>query len=117
MNEINTFLNYLTQHEDLSCLYLDVRSFRLNLDDFRTLLEEDKHTFNSISLTETWIKDHEFKTNSKHHFQRYEGSHFERKTNKRGRVVFIYIVNDFTYKIRKDLCISDGDREMSQVNQ
>ena len=73
-------------------------------------LEEGKHSFNVMCLTETWLKDHAFKTNWKYHFQNYEGSHYERKTKKSLRKVLIYIINDSTYKIRKDLCISDGDR-------
>ena len=40
VNEINTFLYDLTQHENLSLLHLNIRSLRSNLDDFHTLLEE-----------------------------------------------------------------------------
>ena len=53
VNETNTFLNNLTQHENLSLLYLNIRSLRSNLDDFHTLLEERKHFFNVACLTET----------------------------------------------------------------
>ena len=83
MNEINTFLYDLTQHENLSLLELNIRSLRSNLDYFHTLLEESKHSFNVICLTETWLNDHEFKTNSNYHLPNYEGIHYERKTNKR----------------------------------
>ena len=58
VNEINTFLNDLTHH-----LHLNIKSLRSNLDYFRTVLEENKHNFNVICLTVTWLKDHEFKTN------------------------------------------------------
>ena len=64
VNEINTFLKDLTRPENLSRLHLSIRGLRSNLDDFHTLLEESKHPFNVISLTETWLNDHEFKTNS-----------------------------------------------------
>ena len=84
MNQINTFLYDLTQHENLSLLHLNIRSLRSNLDDFHTLLEESKHSFNVMYLTETWLNDHEFKTNSNYHLPNYEGIHYERKTNKRG---------------------------------
>ena len=53
-NEFNTFLNGLTRHEILSLLHLNIRSLRSSLDDFHNLLEERKHSFNAISLTETW---------------------------------------------------------------
>ena len=88
---------------------------RSNLDDFHTLLEESKHPFNVICLTETWLNDHEFKTNSNYHLPNYEGIHYERKTNKRGGGVLMYIRNDLSYKIRNDLCTSDGDREILTI--
>ena len=115
MNEINTFLNDLTQHENISLLHLNIRRLRSNLDDFHTLLEESKHSFNVICLTQTWLNDHEFKTNPNYHLLNYEVIHYERKTNKRGRGVPMYIRNDLTYKIRSDLCISDGDREILTI--
>ena len=58
VNEINTFLNVLTQHENLSLLHLSITSLRSNLDDFHTLLEESKHSFNVKCLTENWLNDH-----------------------------------------------------------
>ena len=98
-NEINTFLNGLTRHEILSLLHLNIRSLRSNLDDFHNLLEESKHSFNAISLTETWLNDHEFKTNSNYRLPNYEGIYYERKTNKRRDGVLMYIRNDLTNKI------------------
>ena len=115
VNEINTFLYDLTQHENLSLLHLNIRSLRSNLDDFHTLLEESKHSFIVMYLTETWLNDHEFKTNSNYHLPNYEGIHYERKTNKRGGGVLMYVRNYLTYKIRNDLCISDGDREILTI--
>ena len=88
---------------------------RSNLDDLYTLLEEGKHSFNVISLTETWLNDHEFKTNSNYHLPNYEGIHHKRKANKRGGGVLTFIRNDLTYKIRNDLCISDGDSEILTI--
>ena len=76
LNEINTLLNDLTRHENLSLLYLNIRSLRSNLNDFHTLLEESKHSFNIICLTVTWLNDHEFKTNSNYHLPNYEGIHY-----------------------------------------
>ena len=67
MNELTAILNDLTQYENLSLLHLNIRSLRSNLDDLYTLLEEGKHSFNVIGLTETWLNDHEFKTNSNYH--------------------------------------------------
>ena len=36
VNEINTFLNDIIQHEEYSLLHLNIRSLRSNVDDFRT---------------------------------------------------------------------------------
>ena len=52
VNEINIFLNDFTQHGNLSLLHLNIRSLRSNLDDFHTLLQESKQSFNVICLTE-----------------------------------------------------------------
>ena len=65
----------------------------------------------SVSLTETLLKDHEFKTNSNYHFPNYKRIHYERKIKKIGGGVFLYIRNDRTNKILNDLCVSDGKRE------
>ena len=113
MNEINIFLFDLTQHENLSLLHLNNRSLRSNLDDFCTLLEESKHYFNAICLSETWLKDHEFKTISNCYFPSYEGSHYERKSNKRGGAVLMYIRNDLTYNIPVSLMVIE---KLSQLN-
>ena len=56
---------------------------RSNLDDFHTLLEENKHSFNVMCLTERRLNDHEFKTKSNYHSPNYEGVHYERRTNKK----------------------------------
>ena len=56
VNEINIFI---TQHENVSLLHLNIRSLRSNLHDFRTLLEETKLFFNIICLTGTLLKVNE----------------------------------------------------------
>ena len=53
-----------------------------------TLLEE--HSFNVFCLTETWLNDHEFKTNSNYHLQNYKRI-MEEKLTKEG-VVFLCIL-------------------------
>ena len=88
---------------------------RSNLDDFHTLLEESKHSFNVICLTETWLNDHELQINSIYHLPNYEGVHYGQKNNKRGGGVLMYIRNDITYKTEIDLCIFDGEREILTI--
>ena len=114
MNEFGTFLNDIKQRENLSLLHLDIRSLRSNLDDFHTLLEENKHSFNVTCLTETRLNDHEFKTKSNYYSPNYEGIHYERKNNKkRGEVCILGMTSHI--KIRNDLCISDGNREILTI--
>ena len=55
-NEINTFLDDLTQHDDLFLLRLNIRSLRSNLDDFCILLEGSKHSFNVAYLLKHGLK-------------------------------------------------------------
>ena len=83
----------------ISFRHVNFRSLRSNLDDFHTLLEETKHLFNVICLTETWLNNHKFKTNSNYHLSNHEGIHYERKINKRRGGVLMYIRNDLSYKI------------------
>ena len=48
-------------------------------------------------------------------FSNCEGIYYERKTNKRGGGVLMYIRKDLTYKIRNDSCISDGYTEILTI--
>ena len=96
VNEMNTFLNDLTDNENLSLLLLNIRSLRSSLVDFYTLLEESKHSFNVICLTEIWLNDHEFKANSNYHLPNFEGIHYKRKANTRGGGV-LKILGSYVY--------------------
>ena len=98
MNEINTFLYGLTQHENLSLLHLNIRSLRSNLDAFHTILEESEHSINVFCLNEIWLNDHEFKTNSN-----YEGIHYEKLT-KEG-VGFLCILGMTSPKKFETICV------------
>ena len=62
VTESNTFLSDLTRYEKFSLLNSNIISLRSNLDNFRTLSEESKISFNVICFTETWLKDYKFKT-------------------------------------------------------
>ena len=116
VNEINICLNDLTRHENLSLLHLNIRSLRSNLDDFHTLLEESKHPFNVIWLTETWLNDHEFKRNSNYHLLNYHGIHYGRKTNKGGCEVLMYFRNDLSIKFGT-ICVPPmAIEKFSQIN-
>ena len=79
MNRIKIIKCDVCDVANLFLLHLNIRNMRSNLDEFHTLLEESKHSFNVVCLTETWLNDYEFKTNSNYHLPNYEGIHYERK--------------------------------------
>ena len=85
-NKSDSLFDDLTQHENLSLslLHFNIRSLRSNLDDFHILLSESKYSFNVFCLTETWLNDHELKTNSNYHLPNYEGIPYEKKLTKEG---------------------------------
>ena len=98
---MNTFLNDLAQYDNLPLLHLNIRGLRLNLDDFRIQLEESKHPFNVIYLTETWLKDHEFQTNPNYLLLRI---HYEIKLTKDPAGIYLFKVNNRNTRTRCEIC-------------
>ena len=49
------------------------------------------------------------------YINKYKAIPFERKTNKSGGSVLIYVKTDLMYKIRKELPISDKDKEIPTI--
>ena len=113
--DIKETLYETTQFENLSLLHLNIRSLNTNFEDFRNLLQETDFPFNIICLTETWFSDKSFQENSNFHLLNYDAIHLERKTQKRGGGVLIYVKTNLMYKIRNDLSISDCDREILSI--
>ena len=113
--EVNDFLCETNKYENISLLHLNIRSLNANFENFRNLLEECNFCFNVICLTETWSSDDDFNSNSIYILPHYKAIHCERKTNKKGGGVLIYIKNDLIYKSRNDLCKSDIDTESLTV--
>ena len=72
-------------------------------------------SFNIICLTETWCSNSKIINSSYFDINNYKAIPFERKTNKRGGSILIYVKTDLMYKIRKDLSISDKDKEMLTI--
>ena len=67
--------------------------------------------FKIICLTETWSKDQHMAQNSLFNIPNYSIIHQDRKNDKRGGGVCIYIHNSITYKERHDLSLCDDDSE------
>ena len=53
--------------------------------------------------------------NSSLHFPKFAVISQERKTNKRGGGVLIYIQKSLTCNLRNDLCVSDKDKEIFTI--
>ena len=63
---------------------------------------------------ETWCNNSEI-INSSYFENNYKAILFERKTNKRRGSILIYVKTDLMYKIRKDLSISDKDKQILKI--
>ena len=83
--------------------------------DLRYMIFLVGSSFNIICLTETWCSNSEIINSSYFDINNYKSIPFERKTNKRGGSILIYVKTDFMYKIRKDLSIFDKYREILTI--
>ena len=63
---------------------------------------------------ETWCNNSEI-INSSYFENSYKAILFKRKTNKRRGSILIYVKTDLMYKIRKDLSISDKDKQILKI--
>ena len=113
--DIKNTLAETTQLENLSLLHLNIRSLNANFENLKTLLQETNFSFNIVCLSETWSTDKAFQENSNFRLFNYDSIHSERKTNKRGGGVLIFIKSNLTYKVRNDLSSSDCDREILTI--
>ena len=71
--------------------------------------------FNILCLSETWSTDKSFHGNSNLHLLNYDALHLERKTNKKGGGVLIFVKSNLAYRVRNDISISDCDREILSI--
>ena len=77
-----------------------------NFENFKTFLSEVEHKFSIISLSETWLSDESFSSNSNFQLPDYNSFHFGRKEKRGGGiVVFVkkpcYIMLEMIYLIQK----------------
>ena len=64
---------------------------------------------------ETWCNNSEIINSSYFDINSYKAILFERKTNKKRGSILIYVKTDLMYKIRKDLSISDEDKQILKI--
>ena len=95
----------LSQTEDI------LKYFKIFLD----ILRDSNYSFNMLCITETWCTDSTLKNNSNLHLPNFDIISQERKTNKRGIGVLIYIHERLKCNLRNDLCVSDKDKEILTI--
>ena len=94
---------------------MNIRSLNANFESLKILLEECDFSFDILCLTETWCSDQAFSANSNFELSNYDAIHYERKTNKKGGGIVIYIKTNLIYKVRNELSISNSDSEVLTI--
>ena len=113
--DMKNFLYKTQRFENVSVLHVKIRGLKNNFENFRNLLNNTGTFFNIVCLTETWCSNSEIINSCYFDINNYKANPFERKTNKKGGSILIYIKTDLMYKIRKDLSISDKDKEILTI--
>ena len=90
-NEIESFLSEKENSETINAIHVNIRSLSKNFDNLLDILIDSNYSFNVLCITETWCTDSTLKNNSNLHLPNFDIILQERKTNKRGGSVLIYI--------------------------
>ena len=94
-----------------SVFHLNIRSVNKNFENLKNLLQEIKHDFKVIILSESWLKDENVNQNSLYQIPSYISIHQIRKGSSKGGGVSIYIHKTLNYKLRCDKSICNPDIE------
>ena len=78
-------------------------------------MNETDFSFNIICVTETWCSDSELNNNSTFYLPNFKTIPLERKSKKRRGGVLIYLKNNLVYRMRDDLTVADGDKEILTI--
>ena len=87
----------------ISIIHINLRSMNKNFEEFRDLLAELQFSFSIICVTETWLTNTTFETDSNMHLTNYRGYHYERNTGKKGGGICVFVHETLKYKIRTEL--------------
>ena len=109
--DIKDFLYETKRFENVSVLHVNIRGLKTNFENFRNLLNNTGTSFNIICLTETWCSNSEIINSTYFDINNYKAVPFERKTNKKGGSILIYLKTGLMYKIRKGLSFLIKTRE------
>ena len=86
-----------------------------SFDNLLDILRDSKYSFNILCITEALYTDSTLKNNSNLRLPNFDIISQERKTNKRGGGVLIYIHKRLNCNLRNDLCVSDKDKEILTI--
>ena len=89
-NEIESFLAEKENSETINAIHVNIRSLSKNFDNLLDILRDSNYSFNILCITETWCTDSTL-NNSNLHLPNFDIISQERKTNKHGGGVLIYI--------------------------
>ena len=86
-----------------------------NFDIFLDILRDSNNSFNVLCMTETWCTDLTLKYITNLPLPNFDIISQERKTNKQGGEVLIYIHKSLICNLLNDLCVSDKDKEILTI--
>ncbi|XP_065678226.1 uncharacterized protein LOC136093192 [Hydra vulgaris] len=100
---------YLKNNKNaFSILNINIRSLNKNFENLKILLDEIKHDFSIICLTETWCKC--YKQSTQFDLINYTSIHQPRDSYSGGGVS-IFVHNSIDFFPRNDLCVNETDCE------
>ena len=114
-NEIESFLSEKENSETINAIHVNIRSLSKNFDNLLDILRDSNNSSNVLCITEIWCTDSTLKNNANLHLPNFDIISQERKRNKRGGGVPIYIHKSLTCNLRNDLCVSDKDKEILTI--
>ena len=114
-NEIENFLSEKENSETINAIHVNRKSLSKNFDNLLDILRDSNWSFNILCITETWCTDSTLNSNSNLHLPNFDLISQERKANKRGSSVLIYIHKRLKCNLRNDLCVSDKDKEIFTI--
>ena len=120
---LKRYLCNIKKYGNLSFIHGNIKSMNSNFEKLHDLLLNCSNSFNIICVTKTWSTDKDFKYNYIRtlriiigfHLPNFDFTRQERKTDKKGGGILIYLKNGIKFKIIKDLSVSDGDNECATV--
>ena len=90
-NQIESFLSEKEISETINVIHVNIKFLSKYFDNLLDFLRDSNNSFNILCITETWCTDSNIKNNANLHLPKFDIISQERKTNKSGGGVIIYI--------------------------